>query len=523
MLEPLSAGAPRLPEAWRAGGTGPRGIHAGVERVSIRVVSTNSSQGPVCGARSHVWMALVLTLPGVGCASAPPPPTPPPTPTPPVAPHLATAMDVGFGSPLRGAARAGPQAGVELEIQPRLVRCTWSLLDGAAWEPAVAGGAELRDLLAAAPDLQPAAELLTAPGAPQPLLPADTAAQRTRFLSLGVAGLDAALESARASHALLAVATQEAALWPGSRAEFRAAGGTATVWWPLVSEPRVALGLADGTSQPTVLVLREDAWPSQGAALFVLPIEVAGLPESARIVVELELPPDGVPDEALAASQRETLDAARSVSAAASVSPSDQRAKERRMGQALAALESAETRRQALIWISRGDYPLLSELALTADDELLAELSATEAALEQPSELQGDLDQLAWRLERQAWLLCCSRALTGTASPALQSSLTVLAGQAGRYPAALSAAVRAAASSDDLQDRLVSENLTLLEESDPSSRMRAADWLERRGVLPAGFDALSPRNERRATLRAAAEAKAAAPDPTAPETEGQDR
>jgi hypothetical protein len=83
--------------------------------------------------------------------------------------------------------------------------------------------------------------------------------------------------------------------------------------------------------------------------------------------------------------------------------------------------------------------------------------------------------------------------------------------------------LRAANSRASLDARLVSENLIYLEDSSPSARVRANDWLAARGRAPAGFDPLGPPRQRREALERALDAAAAGqpqtPQPAPPTTQ----
>ena len=63
---------------------------------------------------------------------------------------------------------------------------------------------------------------------------------------------------------------------------------------------------------------------------------------------------------------------------------------------------------------------------------------------------------------------------------------------------------------DVFRQRLIVENRIFLEDSSPSARARANDWLGTMGAAPAGFDPLADREQRRAALREAAAAAAEA-------------
>ncbi len=193
---------------------------------------------------------------------------------------------------------------------------------------------------------------------------------------------------------------------------------------------------------------------------------------------------------------------------------------------AVEALRADATRRAALLFYAQGlGTPLVDDLALAAPDDLLEEYSdallSTFQDLEKEAleELLVDDARLAWRFESTAYRMLAGRASREALEPELEALLLRHAGEAGRFPTSLEDAVAASTSVADLERRFAEENLIFLEDSSPSARVRGYDWLELRGLQPAGFDPLADRGARRAALRAVEEAAAAA----AAEEESDDR
>ena len=88
----------------------------------------------------------------------------------------------------------------------------------------------------------------------------------------------------------------------------------------------------------------------------------------------------------------------------------------------------------------------------------------------------------------------------GKLPPELASILAVQTGQAGRTAGSLDEVLGNATSQQDMQNRLAAENYIFLEDSSPSARVRAFDWLVAQHLAPAGYDPLAPARQRRKAL-----------------------
>ncbi|MCA9001723.1 MAG: hypothetical protein KDB61_07365 [Planctomycetes bacterium] len=157
--------------------------------------------------------------------------------------------------------------------------------------------------------------------------------------------------------------------------------------------------------------------------------------------------------------------------------------------------------RAALVFLcSQAEGSLGNDLCLLAD---LAMLRGWVALIPDPSEEEGiSTDQLSWGVERAAWTRIAREMVQGELPGELLAIVLRHAGEAGHYPSTLEDAARTSADWETFQQRLLHENRLFLEESSPAARVRAFDWLQRRGEAPADWDPLAPREQRRAPLRA---------------------
>lgn len=181
----------------------------------------------------------------------------------------------------------------------------------------------------------------------------------------------------------------------------------------------------------------------------------------------------------------------------------DGRLRQRRL-MAIDALSDTQTRRAAIVELGGGGLaPLVTELALMGGDEILDRLSSRliADAVELQS-LAGDSGALGWRLEREAILLFTQASLDDELPAEYEALLLRYTGEAGRYPGTIEDALIAAKSLDQFYDRIFQENYIALEDSRPSGRIRAFDWLTANGIVIQDFDPLGSSRDRRAALRA---------------------
>lgn len=250
--------------------------------------------------------------------------------------------------------------------------------------------------------------------------------------------------------------------------------------------------------------------PDAGPLLLVVPSPFAsgeGAAYGIRILVHSLEDPLG---EAEQAALAESLSAAEASAALlerslAHASPQELQALEQqRLYKSLKAAPELELLRGLVGYLtSQGTADLAADLVLVADEGLLREWIER---LPEPNSGQAESlpDALpfdvAWQLERAAWLQLAQLAVAGDLELWQDALLLAHAGEVGRYPSTLGVEVRRAADARDFQARLRSENLLFLEDSSASARVRAFDWLERRGAAPAGFDPLASKADRKRIL-----------------------
>lgn len=180
----------------------------------------------------------------------------------------------------------------------------------------------------------------------------------------------------------------------------------------------------------------------------------------------------------------------------------------RETSSALEALVHARHRREALLFLADASHaPLVADLAIVGRDADLEDLTARLAVL--GDEAEGGAIALGWWLEEAAWLTLCEASASDEGlPPGLEALLLQHAGQAGRFPGLLVESLRASDGVATFRKRLVAENRIFLEDGSPAARVRAFDWLLRRGEEPAGYDPLAQRTARREALALAREAEA---------------
>ena len=269
----------------------------------------------------------------------------------------------------------------------------------------------------------------------------------------------------------------------------------------------IASGMPAVRARRELLVLA-DPLALDGERIFAWPAHVAGIERGAFVArVTLHATPIA-PDEV--ARHAERLEQALAIAHAAEVvarervSPStfdDVRRYERI--RALASLALASNRRAALVFLAAATgAPVCGDVALTADDALLETLVDTLVAPDS-DELARDASTLGWHLERGTWLFLAAR-IDGDPplSTGLRGLLARYAGDVARSAGSIDDVVRASSDPRDLVARCVAENAAALGDSDPSTRVRAFDWLAARGSAPADYDPLGPADERRRALAA---------------------
>ncbi|GIW77114.1 MAG: hypothetical protein KatS3mg104_2177 [Phycisphaerae bacterium] len=181
---------------------------------------------------------------------------------------------------------------------------------------------------------------------------------------------------------------------------------------------------------------------------------------------------------------------------------------ELRMRSALEGLAKVtDTPRGAIVYLAGlCGAELTQSVGIIADPPLLE--SICRSILEQADRLsKTDRPSVAWLLERTTVEALSVAENNGTVSPSVRGVLAEYAGEVGRQIDALRSLVSQSHSSEDLKNRLMAENMIFLEDSSPSARVRAYDWLDRLGRAPDGYDPLASLRERRRALEGAAESR----------------
>ena len=314
----------------------------------------------------------------------------------------------------------------------------------------------------------------------------------------------------------LALGASDAVIRPGLTASFRAGrqtalNGATTGPAPSATTAYVTpLAAIDSTSPGLQLMLSSE---KAGATAEMVGIEWPGDPLIAPLVLFLPPEPGESGSIVLALSAREAdpdtdaqlLAAADSrlaeLSGAAPVLVVPSSLTVALQG-AAAALADASSRRAALAFLAREtEASLAEELALSADDAVLEALTKRlavrwEQAIPVPA-------ALGIELEREALGALAALDDAGSLPAEMRTLLTIHAGEAGRRAGSLQEALRGADSLAELRSILTAENTIYLEDSEAAARVRAFEWLEARGMAPAGYDPLASRESRRAALEAA--------------------
>ncbi len=171
---------------------------------------------------------------------------------------------------------------------------------------------------------------------------------------------------------------------------------------------------------------------------------------------------------------------------------------------AAASLDDPARRRSAMAYLTlQTGANLCSDVALTADDALLGALTAAVREVLKASPATNSMDAVGWLLDRTAFEFA-GKLLAKEALPdELRAVLAFHCGEAGRHAASVEEVSRARGSRREFDTKLIEENLIFLEDSSPSSRVRAYDWLNARKLAPAGYDPLGDARDRRNALERA--------------------
>jgi hypothetical protein len=159
--------------------------------------------------------------------------------------------------------------------------------------------------------------------------------------------------------------------------------------------------------------------------------------------------------------------------------------------------------RNALLAVSaevRGEVS--SEAALLLDDQALTASAASIAQALAAAPPEADTAYLGWVVDRALLAGLAKLAAGGEFPPAVSAMLSARFGEAGRDPGALGELAAASPSRADFETRVQAENLILLDDASPASRVRAFEWLSSRNEAPQGYNPLGSSAERRAAIDA---------------------
>lgn len=169
----------------------------------------------------------------------------------------------------------------------------------------------------------------------------------------------------------------------------------------------------------------------------------------------------------------------------------------------LRSLEWMSTRRRALIHLADLTHASLTrDLALSATTTPLQEVAQKITARVDELGASPDAEQLGLWLEQASLWVLASLLRTGLPYE-LEAILVRHLGQAGRHAASLEELAANANGLEQLQRLIEEENFIFLQDSSPSARVRAYDWLVGRDRAPLDFDPLAPVAQRRAAIRKA--------------------
>jgi hypothetical protein len=155
----------------------------------------------------------------------------------------------------------------------------------------------------------------------------------------------------------------------------------------------------------------------------------------------------------------------------------------------------ADNRRQALLALAIPlRVPRAIDLLLVADERALVE--ATTALPARAG------DDRAWPFELAVWTALLSRLERDDLPAALQATMLRHLGAVAADAPALRQCLARAADGDHFALLLHEENKAALGDRQAAHRVRAQDWLQERGIVVPGFEALDPPATRRAALRA---------------------
>jgi hypothetical protein len=205
---------------------------------------------------------------------------------------------------------------------------------------------------------------------------------------------------------------------------------------------------------------------------------------------------------ALAEAREQMLASAKAAAAETAISPS--RNVSQAIGAALAQAQTSQRRRSSLVYLATANNaPIASDVALLAEDALLERFTAM---LDQQYAAGQSMSPAQWSLALDLVALKSLSELQAAAKlpPELQSVLLQHTGEIGRHSGTIEEVIAGVGSRDELNAKIVAENLIYLADHSPAARVRAFDWLAARSAAPQNFDPLADARARRAALERAA-------------------
>jgi hypothetical protein len=171
------------------------------------------------------------------------------------------------------------------------------------------------------------------------------------------------------------------------------------------------------------------------------------------------------------------------------------------LSSAIAALGTSDGLRSPLLFLAnQTDAAIAADFVLVADDSMLATLADETKHYALPEDRSQWTKLLGWQLDRSSLNLMAKNAARKNVPPGITSLLALYAGEAGRHADSIPEILKSVGNRQDLDLRLVAENLIYLEDNSPSARVRAFDWLKSSNKAPPGFDPLGSAKARRAAI-----------------------
>jgi hypothetical protein len=375
------------------------------------------------------------------------------------------------------------------------------------------------------PLLASKATLITSNLADQAVLPATGLTSVARIAWIGQVDPQIALFNANPSR-FFPIGQSRAALPSGVTVTFRALETAGTRDQTLLRpQPRfVEISLFQTSAKTVKIALGVEDYPTPAASaadsprwpagvyqyeLAILDDPVAAVPQSFLVIQPFQLA--GMSNQAVAAfvtidTQAQDAGFKIALSRCKSDLAANPAAEENPvwtlgLTRAISELDQPDRCRAALVYLAQqGDSSICQDVAMLADDAILADITAGLKRDAPAAIREGNLPQFTWILDESAIAAIQPLLTRTTLPPELFAVLTEHFGEPGRHAAAVDEIMRGTTSTSELRQKLISENYIYLEDSSPASRVRAFNWLAAQHLSPAGFDPLGSPKQRRAAL-----------------------